>query len=48
MAGKRSDFFELIEQLDIRLSDFLVLFIVSLGERTAFTMADIVKLGKSS
>jgi hypothetical protein len=38
---KWPNFLQLMEKLDVRLSDFVVLFIIAMGEGTAFGMLEL-------
>lgn len=48
MAGKRSNFFQLIEELHVGLGDFVVVFVVSMGEGAGFGVSDLLVFGDAS
>lgn len=45
--GERSHFFKFVEELDVGLSDFLVLFVVAMCEGSTFGVSELLLLSQS-
>lgn len=45
--GERPHFFKLVEELDVRLADFLVLLVVTMCEGPTFGMSELLLFGQS-
>lgn len=48
MLRKWANFFQLMQKLDVGLSDFMVLFIVAMGKGTTFGMLELQLFGEAS